>query len=217
MPTSLAKLSPDIFDKYAAELENFDNLVLICLRGHALIELTLRELLTTRLAVDATSVGSLNFARLADLALAGFPESLSGAVSHINRVRNYAAHHIDASDFEQKIEEFFRERGLFQIQWHRDGTHKAKCLLWCHTLRGVATIITVAAQGLRIFREAQLDTTEEALGYDEPKAVREIGDAILVELFMPPFGALIDIYEEKAAMARSSAHSTAGVKPSRTG
>jgi len=215
MPTSRGKASPEqIFDKYAAELDDIDNLVLICLRGHALIELALQDLLATRLATDANSLQNLNFARLADLALAGLPPSLIGTVSHINRVRNYAAHHLDASDFEQKIDEFFRERAAFQIQWRHDRTHNAKRLLWVHTLRGVATVIVVAAKALRIFREAQLNASQEALGYDEPRCLREISEAIVDQLSVPPFRIWIEIFEEKAALARSNANLSLTKNPS---
>jgi hypothetical protein len=182
-----APLSPsdDTFFIYARALFAIDNLELICLRGHALTELAMRQLLIERLCANEKKVEDLSFARLCELSLAGLPRPFIDLILHINRIRNYVAHNVQPKELEHRLDEFFRERSHFNSRWPRNDTDAKKHLFWSIAVAAVATAIVTAHDVLKEFREGQRDLKLEALMYDEPKFFAEIGAGILEQLSMP--------------------------------
>ena len=180
------------FHEYASELFNIQSFELICLRGHALIELALQQLLAQRLGVEGTKLADLNFARLAVLALAGMPAELVDVALHVNRIRNYVAHHLHAHELEQRLTTLFAERQAFHFRWPATEDEPAKRFFLVTALAAVATAIQTASDVLREFRESQRALKSKSLGYDEPIFFEEVGPGIVDQLGMEQWFKLIE-------------------------
>ena len=165
----------EIFKEFSGELVLIDSSDLVTLRGHALIEFALKELLALRLGTAAETLPDLTFARLVVLGTAGMPSKLQELLLHINRIRNYVAHHVHTRELDPKVAEFFRERTHFGIDWRALNSDERKRYVWAVCLGMVATAIGTLSVVLAEFRKDQRDLRAETFGYDEPTVLAEIG------------------------------------------
>jgi hypothetical protein len=107
----------DYSEKSLAKIQDIE---LLTLKGHLLIEDALKFLLATRLHVEEEVLFDLSIDSfpLIELALAGKDGDdvahLRGALRAINNARNRMAHRIESPEFVEKIETFVREIGYMR-------------------------------------------------------------------------------------------------------
>ncbi len=88
-------------------LDAIGDIDLVVLRGHALVEAFLWQLLAERLAVDEKELPELTFERLARLAAAGERYDLVREhILFLNTIRNGIAHQFDPSAHRGRLQEF---------------------------------------------------------------------------------------------------------------
>lgn len=125
----------------APRLLTASSLDVLTLRAHATLEAVLRELLICRLAPTSGQIPNLNFARLAELALANMSRRLTELVLSINHIRNYIAHHLQADELSSHVANFLKRFPEYNTPWVED--EASQRVGWSLIL-----IITIVAFGI---------------------------------------------------------------------
>jgi hypothetical protein len=172
----------EVFKDVAGELVVIESLDLITLRGHSLVELALKDLLALRLGVAIDTLPDLTFARLVTLSTAAMPVDLRELLLHVNRIRNYVAHHVHAKELDSKVANFFRDQKQFGVDSYAVESVDKKRFVWGVALGMLATIVGTLSTVLTQFRKSQRDCDARILGADEPTMLAEIGKAAVRDL-----------------------------------
>lgn len=102
---------------YVPKLEAIDDLELLTLKIHVVVEDALQHLLAHRLDIDEKQMKKirLRFQFLVTLALGGLdaPEQLRPALLALDDARNFAAHRIGSVDFTNSLQAFIKHAAGF--------------------------------------------------------------------------------------------------------
>ena len=138
-----------------AHVIHIEDLQLLTLRYHALLEVALRDLLAVRLDIPVPKLPDLTFEKAARLALGGLRHELLDLALTINRIRNYVAHHVEVHELDAKIRDLVSANKILDTNW--PPTTCSKSQRWANVLNAVLVAVSTITSATGEFKREHSD------------------------------------------------------------
>ena len=144
-----------IWHEQIAHVIHVEDLQLLTLRYHALLEVALRDLLAVRLNIPVPKLPDLTFEKAARLALGGLRHELLDLALTINRIRNYVAHQVDVRELDAKIRDLVSANKILDTEWPPAGLPRHE--RWANILNAVLVAVSTMTTATEDFKREHSD------------------------------------------------------------
>jgi hypothetical protein len=155
-----------IWEAQACRIVRLQDLELLTLRCHALLEVGLQDLLAVRLDIPVSTLPMLTFEKLARLSLGGLRHELVDIALGVNKIRNYVAHGVHADELEAKIGDLIKSNRILNTEWPPNTSPKHE--RWANILNATLIAVSTIKTALDEFKTEHSDpnrTTQVSDGY----------------------------------------------------